>query len=127
MTNYQSIDKPVNAVTWGVFPNKQIIQPTVVDIDSFMAWKVSHVCAAVMRIMCWLDDVNHVLITTYMPCSLQDEAFALWLSQWQSIYDSGSSSHALIQEIHDTYFLVNMVDNDYVHGDIFAVFERMSL
>jgi len=29
-----------NAVTWGVFPGKEIIQPTVVEAVSFMAWKV---------------------------------------------------------------------------------------
>ena len=29
-----------NAVTWGVFPNKEIIQPTIVEAISFMAWKV---------------------------------------------------------------------------------------
>ena len=28
-----------NAVTWGVFPNKEIIQPTIVEAISFMAWK----------------------------------------------------------------------------------------
>ena len=31
----------VNAVTWGVFPAKEIIQPTVVDPQSFAVWKVS--------------------------------------------------------------------------------------
>ena len=31
----------VNAVTWGVFPAKEVIQPTVVDPQSFMVWKVS--------------------------------------------------------------------------------------
>lgn len=31
--------KGVNAVTWGVFPNSEIIQPTVVDTQSFLAWK----------------------------------------------------------------------------------------
>ena len=30
----------VNAVTWGVFPGKEIIQPTVVDPESFLVWKV---------------------------------------------------------------------------------------
>jgi methylenetetrahydrofolate reductase (NADPH) len=30
-----------NAVTWGVFPGKEIIQPTIVEAVSFMAWKVS--------------------------------------------------------------------------------------
>ena len=29
-----------NAVTWGVFPGKEIIQPTIVEAVSFMAWKV---------------------------------------------------------------------------------------
>ncbi|KAI9344097.1 methylenetetrahydrofolate reductase-domain-containing protein, partial [Obelidium mucronatum] len=28
-----------NAITWGVFPNREIVQPTVVDADSFLAWK----------------------------------------------------------------------------------------
>ena len=39
ITNLNVEDKTVNAVTWGVFPNKEIIQPTIVDVDSFMAWK----------------------------------------------------------------------------------------
>lgn len=29
------------AVTWGVFPGKEIYQPTVVDPISFESWKVS--------------------------------------------------------------------------------------
>lgn len=29
----------VNAVTWGVFPAKEIVQPTVVDASSFIVWK----------------------------------------------------------------------------------------
>lgn len=49
--NYQIIDKTgeinitncdpeqPNAVTWGVFPGKEIIQPTVVDPMSFLSWK----------------------------------------------------------------------------------------
>lgn len=34
------LDSP-NAVTWGVFPGKEIVQPTIVETVSFMAWKVS--------------------------------------------------------------------------------------
>ena len=30
----------VNAVTWGVFPAKEVVQPTVVDPQSFSVWKV---------------------------------------------------------------------------------------
>ena len=35
----------VNAVTWGVFPAKEIIQPTVVDPQSFAVWKVRQPCS----------------------------------------------------------------------------------
>jgi methylenetetrahydrofolate reductase (NADPH) len=28
-----------NAVTWGVFPGKEIVQPTIVEAVSFIAWK----------------------------------------------------------------------------------------
>ncbi|KAI1481900.1 methylenetetrahydrofolate reduct [Daldinia eschscholtzii] len=28
-----------NAVTWGVFPGKEIVQPTIVESTSFLAWK----------------------------------------------------------------------------------------
>jgi methylenetetrahydrofolate reductase (NADPH) len=29
----------VNAVTWGVFPGKEIIQSTIIEQESFVAWK----------------------------------------------------------------------------------------
>lgn len=37
MTNSPSLSP--NAVTWGVFPGKEIVQPTVVDPISFLSWK----------------------------------------------------------------------------------------
>jgi len=36
-TNVKS-DGP-NAVTWGIFPNREIVQPTIVETISFLAWK----------------------------------------------------------------------------------------
>lgn len=81
----------VNAVTWGVFPNQEVVQPTVVCARSFLVWK--------------------------------DEAFDLWLTEWGNLYEEGSASRALLQEIHDTWFLVSVVDNDYVGGDLFKAFE----
>lgn len=33
------VDVP-NAVTWASFPGKEIVQPTIVERLSFMAWKV---------------------------------------------------------------------------------------
>ncbi len=44
----------VNAVTWGVFPAKEVIQPTVVDPQSFTVWKV---CTAVVSPVCGIE--NH--------------------------------------------------------------------
>ncbi|XP_016141802.1 methylenetetrahydrofolate reductase-like [Sinocyclocheilus grahami] len=74
-------DMQPNAVTWGIFPGREIIQPTVVDPVSFMYWK--------------------------------DEAFALWIEQWAKLYEDESPSRMIIQYIHDNYFLVNLVDNDF--------------
>jgi len=99
----------VNAVTWGVFPDSELKQPTVVDTESFLVWKA--------------------------------EAFSLWKT-WASIYSSAddedlgdntkggkqfisSKSRQLIQDIHDTYYLVNIVDNNFISGDIFAIFNKI--
>uniref|UniRef100_A0A7N8WXK1 Methylenetetrahydrofolate reductase (NADPH) n=1 Tax=Mastacembelus armatus TaxID=205130 RepID=A0A7N8WXK1_9TELE len=74
-------DLQPNAVTWGIFPGREIVQPTVVDPVSFMYWK--------------------------------DEAFALWIEQWAKLYEDESPSRMIIKYIHDNYFLVNLVDNDF--------------
>ncbi|GAB4858979.1 hypothetical protein Ancab_010451 [Ancistrocladus abbreviatus] len=88
ISNVDSSD--VNAVTWGVFPAKEIIQPTVVDPASFMVWK--------------------------------DEAFEIWSRAWAQLYPEGDPSRKLLVEVQSSYFLVSLVDNDYIHGDLFAVF-----
>eukprot|EP00352_Strombidinopsis_acuminata_P001216 CAMPEP_0176346076 /NCGR_PEP_ID=MMETSP0126-20121128/5949_1 /TAXON_ID=141414 ORGANISM="Strombidinopsis acuminatum, Strain SPMC142" /NCGR_SAMPLE_ID=MMETSP0126 /ASSEMBLY_ACC=CAM_ASM_000229 /LENGTH=111 /DNA_ID=CAMNT_0017693397 /DNA_START=1014 /DNA_END=1349 /DNA_ORIENTATION=+ len=79
-------DDDVNAVTWGVFPAKEIIQPTVVDHASFKFWK--------------------------------DEAFRSWVDKWASIYEKESESYSFLHKIHDSFFLVNIVHNDFVGGDL---------
>uniref|UniRef100_A0A061S486 methylenetetrahydrofolate reductase (NADH) n=1 Tax=Tetraselmis sp. GSL018 TaxID=582737 RepID=A0A061S486_9CHLO len=78
------------AMTWGVFPNKEIVQPTIVDCPSFKVWK--------------------------------DEAFDLWTTSWASLYEAGSQSAKTLSEIKDTYYLVSLIDNNFVNGDIFKVF-----
>lgn len=84
----------VTAVTWGVFPGREILQPTVVDPVSFMVWK--------------------------------DEAFDLWTSEWGSLYagdsDDDKRSMEVLRQVKDNYFLVSLVDNDFVTGDIFKLF-----
>ncbi|XP_042061346.1 methylenetetrahydrofolate reductase 2-like [Salvia splendens] len=83
----------VNAVTWGVFPAKEIIQPTVVDPASFVVWK--------------------------------DEAFEIWSRVWANLYPEADPSRKVIEEVKCSYYLVSLVDNDYVHGDLFAVFNSI--
>ena len=79
-------EENVNAVTWGVFPGQEILQPTIVDTRSFLIWK--------------------------------DEAFGLWINDWASIYKQKSDSYNLLHQIHDSYYLVNIVDNDFIDGDM---------
>jgi methylenetetrahydrofolate reductase (NADPH) len=35
------VEEESNAVTWGVFPGKEITSPTIIERDSFIAWKVN--------------------------------------------------------------------------------------
>ena len=76
-------DTPI-AVTWGVFPGREVLQPTVVDPHSFKVWK--------------------------------DEAFSLW-SDWAALYEEGSESRRVLLDMRDQYYLVNLVDNDYVSDE----------
>lgn len=43
----------------------------------------------------------------------QDEAFSLWEQHWGSLYTQNSPSRKVIEDICDTYCLVNLVDNDF--------------
>ena len=64
------------------------------------------------------NHTNCTLLFMYAYISLlQDEAFSLWLVQWQSLYDAGSESSKIIQQIHDDFYLVNLVDNDFIKGE----------
>jgi methylenetetrahydrofolate reductase (NADPH) len=83
----------VTAVQWGAFPNAEVKQPSVLDFESFLAWK--------------------------------DEAFALW-DEWAELYsDVEAPQRALIQEIQSVWFLVSVVDNDHVAGDLFTKLTRL--
>lgn len=64
-----------NAVTWGVFPGKEIVQPTIVETVSFLAWK--------------------------------DEFYRLG-QDWANCHSSVSPSRYAIEDIMDTWYLVNI-------------------
>jgi len=93
-------DDDVNAVTWGVFHGREIIQPTVVDAEAFMIWK--------------------------------DEALNIFNNTWAVIYkdsknDKGEDlagdepSCKFLETCVENLFVVNIVENDYVSGDLNAV------
>lgn len=84
-----------NAVTWGVFPGKEIVQPTIVETVSFLAWK--------------------------------DEFFRLG-QDWANCYSSASPSRYVIEDLMDTWYLVNIVHNDFhvPHG-IFPLFNELQV
>jgi len=90
---FGNAEHTVTAVTWGVFPGKEIVQPTVVASDSFHYWK--------------------------------DEAFGLWKSQWLALYEEESTSHKVLSSVINSYFLMNIVDNNYINGDIFSIFDQV--
>ncbi|KAI8687095.1 hypothetical protein LRP88_13537 [Fusarium phalaenopsidis] len=84
-----------NAVTWGVFPGKEIVQPTIVESISFLAWK--------------------------------DEAFRLGVD-WAHCYDASSPSRALIDEVMNEWYLVNIVNNDFhQNGTIFELLKGLEV
>jgi len=84
-----------NAVTWGVFPGKEIVQPTIVETISFLAWK--------------------------------DEAFRLGMD-WAHCHSAISPSRHLIESMMASWYLVNIVHNDFhqTHG-LFPLFDGLSV
>ncbi|CAK4032720.1 Methylenetetrahydrofolate reductase 2 [Lecanosticta acicola] len=93
-TNSPSDGGP-NAVTWGVFPGKEIVQPTIVETVSFLAWR--------------------------------DEFYHLGL-EWSKCYDEGSDSRKVIQEITQSWYLVNIVHNDFRQNNgIFKIFKGLAV
>lgn len=98
-----------NAVTWGVFPGKEIVQPTIVEAVSFMAWK------ARLFVLLYFSSTNN---------PFQDEAFELGM-QWSKLYDLHSPSQTLIADVMESWTLVNVVHNDFRDPEaIFAPFYR---
>jgi len=55
----------------------------------------------------------------------KDEAFALWQSQWAALYEEGSVHRKVIEDIVKSYYLINIVDNNFIDSNIFAVFEEL--
>lgn len=46
------------------------------------------------------------------------------MDKWAAIYEKESESYAFLQKVHDSFFLVNVVHNDYIGGDLSKFFEE---
>ena len=54
---------------------------------------------------------------TFLCVFFKDEAFDLWQQKWGKLYPEDSSSKLVIDNICKNYYLVNLVDNDFVKGN----------
>jgi methylenetetrahydrofolate reductase (NADPH) len=81
------------ALTWGAFPNREIVQPTIFDPLTFSVWA--------------------------------EEAFSLWSVMWLDLYEPDTDSYDLIETIRDTYFLIAIIDNDFVSDNSSQIFSAM--
>ena len=48
----------------------------------------------------------------------KNEAFSLWIDDWASIYDNNTMSYSLLKKIYESYYLVNIVDNDFINSSL---------
>lgn len=89
-------DDDINAVTWGVFPGEEIIQPTIVEKVSFLAWK---------------DEIYRLLIEWA-------KIFQSEISRESGI--DGEQSHSFSKFLHgfrNNYCLCNIVNNNFTDKD----------
>lgn len=48
----------------------------------------------------------------------------MWLDEWAIIYPAESESKKQLEKIYNDVFLVNVVDNDYIEGNLYEVFDK---
>lgn len=84
----------INAVTWGVFPGEEILQPTIVEQTSFLAWKDE-----VYRLF---SEWNKVLSSNLVD--IDDESKL-------------SNFTRLMNEVGHEFVLCNLVNNDFIDSN----------
>ncbi|CAI5758537.1 unnamed protein product [Candida verbasci] len=86
-------DEDINAVTWGVFPGEEILQPTIVEKTSFLAWKDE-----VYRLFSeWSKVINSHLVEA-------DE-------------EKVKGFTSLMSTFSNDYILCNLVNNDFIDNN----------
>ncbi|KGQ87919.1 methylenetetrahydrofolate reductase [Candida albicans P60002] len=98
-------DDDINAVTWGVFPGEEILQPTIVEKTSFLAWK---------------DEVYR-LFTEWAKIASSNlvEANQTQVDEFVQ----------LMKKFGDEFVLCNLVNNDFVDGNstLFDLIKRLNI
>lgn len=117
----------VNAVTWGVFPAREIIQPTVVDPSSFMVWKdeAFEIWSRGWALLYPEDDPSRKLLEEVGSRVFSYSFYTLYslVSLPRMEFSNGEQYGTLvILQVQNSHFLVSLVDNDYINGDLFAIF-----
>jgi methylenetetrahydrofolate reductase (NADPH) len=51
-----------------------------------------------------------------------EEAFELWSTMWGAVAEESSEASKLLSEIKENWFLVSLLESDYVCGDVFRIF-----
>lgn len=98
-------DDDINAVTWGVFPGEEILQPTIVEKTSFLAWK---------------DEVYQLF----------DEWAKISKSNKVEIEENKQIKFGeFISDFSQDYVLVNLVNNDFLDNNetIFNLIAELNL
>ncbi|CAK7904521.1 hypothetical protein CAAN1_13S00958 [[Candida] anglica] len=97
----------INAVTWGVFPGEEILQPTIVEKTSFLAWKDE-----VYRL---ISEWGKIVQSDMVKSTGAPEA-------------SLSGFADLMGKFGDEYVLCNLVNNDFIDGNetIFNLLDSLS-
>ena len=56
----------------------------------------------------------------------KDEAFNIWTDYWGKLYEPNSTSKQLLQNISNSYLLVNIVDNEFQKENcIWSILNKM--
>lgn len=175
--------KSTTALSWGVFPNREVQQPTIFDPETYMVSMFDVVFWIVVVlvvvddddggggaiVVAWFNVLLRILVLLLVaggvgvgrggmssppsyitfpaasrarpdssrldsrlspsfsstPASVlkvwKGEAFRLWVDLWASLYDDESKSAELLHEVHDTYYLVAVVDNNFIDGNLWEV------
>ncbi|RLV94168.1 Methylenetetrahydrofolate reductase 2 [Spathaspora sp. JA1] len=98
-------DDDINAVTWGVFPGEEILQPTIVEKTSFLAWKDE-----VYRLFSEWGNVLGSNLAGADPEKVKDFL-------------------ELMNTLSNDFVLCNLVNNDFIDDDstIFKLIEELDV